>query len=177
MNRRTARGFRVAVAACSLLALAALIVPSSARVDTADFDTVGLVDGAVTGVLPAMPWDRDPYWRIVEGNPFSPARQGPEPDAAPWTLPASSASRTTIPSPAAVPARVPQYRLSGIVQGPDGVAALIDADPRVPGAEIYRIGDPVGPFRLTEATDSTVVLAGPAGTQVLRLRRVPGSIP
>jgi hypothetical protein len=52
--------------------------------------------------------------------------------------------------------------------------ALIDADPGVPGAEIYRLGDRVGPYTFAEATDTSVVLRGPSGTQVLVLDPLPG---
>ena len=37
----------------------------------------------------------------------------------------------------------PSARLFGISRGPGGAVALIDADPDVPGAEVYRIGDTV----------------------------------
>lgn len=60
-------------------------------------------------------------------------------------------------------------RLFGITQGPGGAVALIDADPNVPGAEVYRVGDEVRGGRVTRIGDSTVVLSRPSGTLVLRL--------
>jgi hypothetical protein len=47
--------------------------------------------------------------------------------------------------------------------------ALIDADPRIPGAEVYRVGDEVRGGRIAAVTDSTVVIARPSGPLTLRL--------
>jgi hypothetical protein len=116
--------------------------------------------------IPDEPWDRGPYWEVVEGNVLSPSRQSPDPGGAPWTVVTATVEAPPAPRPTPT---VPRYRLSGIVGGADGFVALIDADPRVPGAELYRVGDAVGPFRLIEANDSVVVLSGPGGTQRLRL--------
>ena len=122
--------------------------------------------GAPVSVLPASEWDREPYWGIVEGNVFSAAREDPRSGSPRWTpLVAESATPVTT-APTSGPRR---YRLSGIVGTAGGFVALIDADPRLPGAELYRVGDRVGPFVLTEANDSVVVLSGTSGTQVLRL--------
>ena len=60
-------------------------------------------------------------------------------------------------------------RLFGITRGPGGAVAVIDADPAVPGAEIYRVGDQVRGGRVTAIGDSTVVLSRPSGPLVLRL--------
>jgi len=54
--------------------------------------------------------------------------------------------------------------------GAEGAVALIDADPNVPGAEIYRVGDLVAGARLVAITDSSVTLAQPSGPLVLRLQ-------
>ena len=74
------------------------------------------------------------------------------------------------PVRAPVPAPVVLY---GITLAAEDPLALIDADPRVPGAEIYRIGAQVRDARLVAITDSTVTLAPLSGAPafVLRLRR------
>jgi hypothetical protein len=59
--------------------------------------------------------------------------------------------------------------LFGISRGPGGAVALIDADPAVPGAEIYEIGDAVRDGRLSAIGESTVTLTRPSGPLVLRL--------
>jgi len=68
--------------------------------------------------------------------------------------------------------RAPAVRLYGITIGASGTAtALIDADPDIPGAEIYHIGDMVAGAPIVAITDSTVVLAQPSGQRVLHLPR------
>lgn len=175
MSRRVARWVQAAVVACSLAALFALVSPASPSGDVEPIDP-SAGDGSATGAVVARAeWDRGPYWEIVERDVFSQGRQHPDPDAPPWTPPSRQQAPVATP-PAPAPA-APRYQLTGIVRGADGITALIDADPSVPGPELYRPGDRVGPYRLAEATDSTVVLTGPAGTQVLRLRTVPGRLP
>jgi hypothetical protein len=51
-----------------------------------------------------------------------------------------------------------------------GTAALIDANPSIPGAEIYQIGDVVDGKRIAAVSESTVVLEGASGRTVLRLQ-------
>ena len=65
------------------------------------------------------------------------------------------------------------FRLYGITVGAGGAVALIDADPKIRGAELYRVGDRVGGSPITAITDSTVVIARKGGPLVLRLRSVP----
>lgn len=109
------------------------------------------------------------YAGIVEGNVFAPDR----------TPPPLRAEDAAVAEPRMVPTapRRPRYRLSGIVQGPDGLVALIDADPLFPGAELYQVGDSVGPYVLEQATDSLVVLRLNRETQILRLDTISGRIP
>jgi hypothetical protein len=176
MSRRVARWVQAAVVVCSLAALLALVSPSPPPSDVAPIDPL-TGDGSAVGAVVVRPdWDRGPYWEIVERDVFSQGRQNPDPDAPPWTPPSRQEPASVTPAPAPAPAP-PRYQLTGIIHGDDGITALIDADPSVPGPELYRPGDRVGPYRLAEATDSTVVLTGPAGTQVLRLRTVPGRLP
>jgi len=68
--------------------------------------------------------------------------------------------------------RAPTVRLYGITTGAGGTAtALIDADPDIPGAEIYHVGDVIAGAPIIDITDSTVVLAQPSGQRVLHLER------
>jgi hypothetical protein len=99
---------------------------------------------------------------IVKGNIFSASRSAPRER---YTPPDLVASRDT--APARPRPEVPGLRLFGTVSG---TAALIDANPAVPGAEIYQIGDMVAGKRILAVTESTVVLEGPAGRAVLRLQ-------
>lgn len=95
---------------------------------------------------------------IVEGNIFSPSR----------TAPRVRFGARGVRDDRAAPSR-PGLVLYGITVSAQGALALIDADPAVPGAELYRIGDLVHGSRLTAITDSTVTLAQPSGPLVLRL--------
>ncbi len=61
--------------------------------------------------------------------------------------------------------------------GPTGAVALIDADPSIPGAEIYRPGDRVGIYRLETIADTFVVLIGSGGSRVLTLEAPQGGAP
>jgi hypothetical protein len=103
------------------------------------------------------------YEEIVRDNVFDRTRQPP----AERYLPPELAAARAAEGPATRIRRGP--RLFGLAVGPDGSVALIDADPRIPGAEVYRPGDLVGGARLVTVTDSSAVLVGPAGTTVLRL--------
>ena len=81
--------------------------------------------------------------------------------------------RGVVPPPAAAPAPAP-LRLYGITATGDGAIALIDADPRIRGAEIYRVGERVRSYRLMAINDSTVTLAPDSGGRPLVLRLPPG---
>jgi hypothetical protein len=65
--------------------------------------------------------------------------------------------------------RQPVFRLFGITIGAKGAIALIEADPKLRGAELYRLGDRVGGSPITAITESTVVIRRPGGPLVLRL--------
>ena len=98
------------------------------------------------------------YDAIVAANIFSQDRTAP----AVRFLPPGRAAAPTKP-------RGPTLHLYGTTVGPDGAVAIIDADPNIPGAEIYRLGDVVAGARLIAITDSTVTLTEPSGPLVLRL--------
>jgi len=114
-------------------------------------------DGAPTSTPPIPRYDP-----IVAANIFSPDRTAP---AVRFSIPGRAAAAPTKP-------REPTLRLYGITAGPQGAVALIDADPKVPGAEIYHVGDRVAGARVLAITDSTVTLAEPSGPLVLRLQPV-----
>lgn len=113
--------------------------------------------------LPEVAVDR--YAAIVTSNAFSPRRAPPATRFVPEGM---RRDTQTVARPAPKP-REAELRLYGITRGPGGAVALIDADPAVPGAEVYEVGDEVRGGRLTAIGDSTVVLAGPSGRLVLRL--------
>lgn len=104
------------------------------------------------------------YQGIVSDDLFNAER---EPPASRYVPPELEAAPPEPPPAAPPPRRSP--RLFGVAVGPDGAVALIDADPRIPGAEVYRLGDTVGDARLVAVSDTAVILQGPSGRQVLRL--------
>ena len=103
---------------------------------------------------------------IIAANILSPDRTPP-------------AVRFSLPGRAAAPTkpRGPTLRLYGITVGAQGAVAIIDADPSIPGGELYRVGDLVAGARVLAITDSTVTLAQPSGPLVLRLQRAARSGP
>jgi hypothetical protein len=132
---------------------------SGAAVAPLDLPAVAVPDSAVRRP-PPMPR----YAPIVTTNIFSQDRTAPP-------------VRFSLPGRAVAPPkpRGPVLRLFGITVGPHGAVAIIDADPKIPGSDLYRVGDVVAGARLVAITDSTVTLVAPAGPLVLRLapRRKP----
>jgi hypothetical protein len=106
-----------------------------------------------------------PYTAIVVGNIFSPTRTAPPVRFTPNRPAGGAAPAPPKPKPAG-----PGIRLFGITKGPNGAVALIDADPKIKGAEIYRVGDRVAGSPISAISDSTVVIARPSGPLVLHLR-------
>jgi hypothetical protein len=105
------------------------------------------------------------YSGIVAANPFSPSRAAPKARLVPEGLRKDSgqvALRRSRPEDVGP-------RLYGLTRSAEGAVALIDADPRIPGAEVYRPGDEIRGGRIVTITDSTVVLERPSGRLVLRL--------
>lgn len=101
---------------------------------------------------------------VVDSNMFSPGRSAPR---VRFTI--RPATADSVPAALRAPS-APALRVYGITLRATDSTALIDADPRVPGAEMYRVGAtlPNGSL-IVEMTDSTVVVQGPRGRQVLRL--------
>jgi hypothetical protein len=164
MSRRQARGAAVVAGVLLLLALwlgiAPVKPPAPAPRPLPPLSAIQASSSSGPRQDPAL------YREVVQGNILSPSRTAPAPREA--LRPGAGAAGSSGDGPRR------RLRLSGIVRGPEGVVALIDADPAVPGAELYRQGDRVGPYRLVEATDSVIVLRGASGTQVLRLDPLPG---
>ena len=161
----TVRGLYVVAAALLVAGLGLRLAPTPLpRVQAAPLAVPAEVDPS-RGSTSAPPVPA--YNAIIAANIFSPDRAPP-------------AVRFSLLGRAAVPTRPrgPTLQLYGITVGPDGAVAIIDADPNISGAEIYRLGDLVAGARLIAITDSTVTLAEPSGPLVLRLpsaarRRVP----
>ena len=100
---------------------------------------------------------------IVATNLFAASRRPPERRF----LPRGFEPPVNAPTPAPIV-------LYGVTLAAADPLALIDADPKVPGAEIYRVGQQVRDARLVAITDSTVTLAPLSGAPsfVLHLRKV-----
>ena len=124
------------------------------------------VTAAAAAVPRPEPWvDPRRYAAIVASNAFSPDRKAPPVRWVPEGL------RKDTVKVAKTPKKPPEptARLFGISRGPGGAVALIDADPDVPGAEVYRVGDVLRAGRLTNISETTVTLSRPSGPLVLRL--------
>jgi len=148
-------------AGCALAGVGLRLAPAARPPSPADAAPV-----LAPQTLPTPPAAAATGEGIVAANVFAAARSAPRVRFSP--LGAAVADRAPAPSR-------PSFTLYGITvmaQGGDA-RALIDADPRIPGAEIYRVNDLVGGARLSAITDSTVTLVQPSGPLVLRLR--PGS--
>lgn len=110
-----------------------------------------------------------PYAAIVATNIFSPTRTPPTVRFTPNRPIGAPAPAPPKPKPKPKPAG-PGIRLFGITKGPSGAVALIDADPKIKGAEIYRVGGLVAGSPISAINDSTVVIARPSGPLILHLR-------
>lgn len=114
--------------------------------------------------------DPAPYAAIVAGNIFSPSRAPPAVRFTPDRPTVGAALTPPKPKPKPKPKPAgPAFRLFGITKGLNGAVALIDADPAIKGAEIYRVGDRVAGLPISAISDSTVDLARPGGPLVLHL--------
>ena len=167
MTRRTARALGGVSTGIVALALGLQIVPLRLRLPA-----VG-AEGPAPGAPIGDPSERAAalltYEEIVRADPFDAARRPPSERYVPPEL---RASRTPDPPPSQPVA--PRLQLFGVATGPTGAVALIDANPSIPGAEIYRIGDRVSVYRLESISDTVVVLRGEAGVRTLRLESLTG---
>jgi hypothetical protein len=154
------RTLYASAAALALVAIGLLLAPSApSRAQAAAAlapDVPSLTQRPATDIPPTT------YAAIASTNVFSPDRVPPR---VRFTPPGLAARGESVH-------RAPTVRLYGITIGAGGAAtALIDADPDIPGAEIYRVGDVVAGAPIVDITDSTVVLAQPSGQRVLHLER------
>jgi hypothetical protein len=162
------RAFYASAAVLTVLAVATVIAwrpPAPAR--AAIVATAG-VPGAPANAPQAAPTAVDSalIGQIVSSNIFSPDRAPPRRRyAPPSTAPAQPATADTAPS------GPPPMRLYGVTLSAAGDSvALIEAEPSIPGAELYRIGDDVRTALLAALSESTAVLKWPDGRQtILRL--------
>ena len=155
---RLAPGLWSAAAALSIVGLVLRVVPTALptpNVAPSEPPPPAPAPPAVAGRAPSTDDG------IVSATVFAPSRSAPRTR---FTPPGVKAAR---------PRAEPALRLYGITITGEGALALIDADPRIPGAELYRVGDLAGGARVTAITDSTVTLAQPSGPRVLRLRPAP----
>jgi hypothetical protein len=105
------------------------------------------------------------FQAVVVSNIFSPERAPPRARYRP------RGSEEAPPTPERK--TQPRVRLFGVTLRATGAVALIDADPRVPGAEIYRVGDSIAGGRLVEIGPASVVIERSSGRQVIRLETEP----
>jgi hypothetical protein len=162
-----------AAAGLTLLALATFVAwrpPRAAAAKTIAFPDTSSVAPISAGAAASAP-DSLTIGQIVSANIFSPERTPPRRRYAP-----PSAAAVQAPSGDTLPAGPPPIRLYGVtLSAAGGGVALIEADPRVPGAELYRVGDNVRAAVLTALSESTAVLDWPDGGQTVRrlVRRTP----
>jgi hypothetical protein len=152
--------------ALAVLAVALQVAPVRPALPVVPFDS-----GA------ALPQGVDPseqaaalltYEQIVRADPFDPERTPPaERYVPPELLAAQQDTRSNQPV-------APRLQLFGVATGPTGAVALIDANPSIPGAEIYRIGDRVSIYNLESILDTLVVLRNGSDVRTLRLESLTG---
>lgn len=109
--------------------------------------------------------DPNSYAPIAASNVFARSRKAPTVRFVPEGRAGADSTPVAPPKP-----RQPVFRLYGITVGAKGAIALIDANPKVRGAELYRVGDRIGGSVISAITDSTVVIRRKGGPLVLRLR-------
>ncbi len=130
----------------------------------------------LTAAVPTMLTDASTLTdSIVNANMFSLTRKAPEDRtyvAAPvdplviadGTMPTGVGIDTVgAVNPDPVPA------LYGVVNGPQGSAALLRLDPARTGSRLYRLGEGLGGYRVRSIGTDRVELDGPAGATVLTL--------
>lgn len=152
------------VAAALFIVAGAALRLAPARVPTTVAPAAVAASAATPPLQPANA-DTKRYAAIVASNPFSADRVAPRARFVPEGMRRDTVAVARAP-------RKPREvtpRLFGITRGPGGAVALIDADPAVPGAEVYEIGDSVRDGRVAAIGDSTVTLSRPSGRVVLRL--------
>lgn len=75
----------------------------------------------------------------------------------------STVSRPAQPAPA-----LPQFQLTGVAIGNGTAAAILESSA---GSRSYQVGEYAGPYQVRRITSDSVVLVGPNGPHVLKMRR------
>jgi hypothetical protein len=154
---RTAPALYGGGVALVVLGVSLRLAPSSPpQASGAELPLAVLRAAAPTGRTSAPSYDG-----IVTGNMFSKQR-------APSAVRFVPAGSRRLPGGEGAAHGTP-LTLYGITMGPQGAVALIHADPKSAGAELYHLGDRVAGGRLIAITESTVTLARPSGSLVLHL--------
>lgn len=81
----------------------------------------------------------------------------------------ASMSSSAAPEPAGAPPPPRAIPVSGIGSGPQGAWVLMDVDPAVYGAELYRVGDVTKEGKVLEISETSVTIETPTGPRVLYL--------
>ena len=166
MSRRDARRVLLAAACLAIGALALQLLPIRPRLPNVPIEPgAPLPDGLDPSQRAAALLT---YEQIVRADPFDPTREPPAERYVPPDL--RVARQTAAPTAPAAP----RLQLFGVATGPTGAVALIDANPSIPGAEIYRIGDRVSIYSLESISDTLVVLRNESGVRTLRLESLTG---
>jgi hypothetical protein len=100
---------------------------------------------------------------VVQSNIFSASRTPPEKRYSP------NAVDSAPPKPKAKKPAPPPIRVFGITKDARGGIAIIEADPKVRGPELYRLGDRLAGGRIASITDSSVIVVRPGGKVILPL--------
>ena len=165
--RRLTRTQHVLIGANAVLTLGLVWIVSP----LGDALPLAVAESPAVPVVPEPTGERSPpsldsATALVTRNPFSRSRTPP---GQRWSATAPPPIRQPVRRPVA-PAP-PRYELLGAVVSPTPgqSMAVIEADPRKPGPEVYRIGDPVGPYRLVTIERDRVILSGNGRTIELRL--------
>jgi hypothetical protein len=164
------RALYAAAGGLTLIALATYVAWRPSAGATGDVAASGVlpVPAPVSVAFGASERDSAVIGQIVSSNIFSADRAPPKRRYVPQTAVAPPA-----PSPGADTTRTgpPPIRLYGVtLSGADSGVALIEADPKIPGAELYRVGDLVRGAILVALSDSTATLERDDGSLlVLRL--------
>ena len=165
---RLDRALYLLAAILVVIAIAAAVRPPTVP----DASVPPAVGAAATSVQPAEPMDPATATAIVEANIFSDTRTPPAERYDPFQ-PAVQ-DETAVMDPFMIEETVEQVaepRLFGTVFGPDGPRALMELDPDLPQAQLYKEGDRVGRFVVVKINEQSVILDTSNGRIVLQLFR------
>jgi hypothetical protein len=114
---------------------------------------------------PEPPADAARYTPVVQSNIFSASRTPPEKRYSP------NAEADSAPPPKPKPKKPapPPIRVFGITKDTRGGIAIIEADPKVRGPELYRLGDRLAGGTIASITDSSVIVVRPGGKVIFPL--------